>query len=550
MSGKSVGLFSLVGGYIWGTNNSQEDDDDVNDDMEVEVEVEETHSNVIVEKIEENAHNPMKLQVDVTSPVEDHSAPSTLSTNNFNDNIGNNYNNNNKSKSPSTNIEIQGDSDRIIFKGEFIDDMSYKTIQQHLSSLGVNAKGKRDELAQRLKDVVKSGAAPRMEYKSKLRNGTPVRRTPGRVSVESVSVQSTTKSRSTAPPLSSSGKPKGKSRKPTSPIPRSSTGSVGLKYLTIQEGLKSNMGKSSQSEVYDSFSNVSAEGELEDFTYYSPEQYQKEDSVARANVQTKANIKSFNSRIEQVDTSTKSHVSKVQSPPKDDSHSQQTRSESEQSFNHSTSEKGAPVVDDLVGSIGNRFLSMLRGDGPALSDSEYVLFQALLESKRKQNEKNQSLENIISSVVVEQHKTETVSIQSTSNKSPAVHLIKHEHAVNNTGDVPATTDHVLPGTHEKAHLSLTTHQNNVPQSQVSQSSVTSPSSHGHHVNSENDQNLNNVTSNNVNLSSTSKKRIHEVIEIQDEEHDNKSDMKHLQRNGFNNRYVFINVLIFMLLFIC
>jgi hypothetical protein len=47
-----------------------------------------------------------------------------------------------------------------------------------------------------------------------------------------------------------------------------------------------------------------------------------------------------------------------------------------------TSSGGSTPFDDAMGAVGSRFVAMLRGEGPQLSDAEYSFFKTLLESKR------------------------------------------------------------------------------------------------------------------------------------------------------------------------
>lgn len=423
---KSSSLIGFVGSFFWRTRDESD-----NESMDVEEVVNEIVESNDLNQTENGNSDDQDLE-SVKSSVKslNHDSQSQVSD------------------------EIHTDSDRVLYKGEYLDDMNYRTLQQHLSDLHIKAKGSREVLMERLRLAVVSGAAPRLEYKAKLRSGTPNRNTSkGKKSSDSMSSsRSTVKPTRIVSTTSSQVAPRTEPRKSHKDANSNS-------QLTI----KTPQYKSSN-KFEDNEGNMDVDEDGSD-TYYSPQtaqypppnpsqlQLQTFSSDLSLSLRTSSSSSklhlppppSFSSNASSITNTTNGNycqsseedtLNQYVSIPKDTidnlvkscdvipsrgqadtavivanltqpteiihSISETTSTQSvvvkeqiselkssvdkidtnEQLKTNAPPLPLPPVISDAVNAVGSRFISVLRGEGPALSDTEYSFFQTLLDSKR------------------------------------------------------------------------------------------------------------------------------------------------------------------------
>mmetsp|Transcript_9082 Transcript_9082/g.13660 ORF Transcript_9082/g.13660 Transcript_9082/m.13660 type:complete len:1968 (-) Transcript_9082:213-6116(-) len=163
------GLFGLVGGFIWGgsrnsySNNSQNDSSVDGDDKR--------HSS--------NSMNDMEPSV-YSSELENQMNSSELPSGDNQSDSNSNHEEESDEEAAESEIadassvstfddDIYDSQGRVMYKGQVIEDMKYRTLQKYLKSLQIKCKGKKHVLIMHLKKAVESGVADRMKYVSKLR---------------------------------------------------------------------------------------------------------------------------------------------------------------------------------------------------------------------------------------------------------------------------------------------------------------------------------------------------------------------------------------------
>lgn len=288
----------------------------------------------------------------------------------------------------------------VFLHGENIYEMSFNTIRSHLKEMGINAGGKKHIVLKKLLAVVESGDAERLEYRHKLR-------TPEKAKSSTKARRSTRSRRSTVTERST---------------PAASTPPT-----------KSRRQRKSQAAPTDHSTPMDTRREEENETpYFSSEEMEEEATLVKAKpsstttshtihkITPLSNLDEPVSPAPQPVAHSMDHIETISTAATCDTSSplcdfveeiQEPRQVSMNITNSTASEHEVFVLDDAssvtssvmannsaaavvtatvsepsgkdaIGILGDRFLSVIRGDGPKLSEDEYAFFRRLLENGR------------------------------------------------------------------------------------------------------------------------------------------------------------------------